>query len=389
MNARVEELFHELADLPGELRSRYFREHDVSPAARQEVEDLLAYDSEASVFLQRDISIAASQALPQLETSGSRYGPYRLLKVIGRGGMGAVYLAERVDGDVTQRVAIKLLPFGASDFQRERFLQESQILSALSHPHIARMLDAGRLDNGEPFLVMEYIDGKPIDVFTAGLSVRDKLTLFLKVCTAAGYLHRNLVVHRDLKPGNILVTAQGEPKLLDFGIAKILGSATDPTMTRIRILTPDYASPEQVSGSRVSSATDVYSLGAVLYRLLTGKPAHEFDDRSSETIVQVVTAREVTRPSQWAPELKGDLEFILLKALSKDPQQRYATAELFGKDLQAFLESRPVSARTVNAWYRRLKFLPRHWLFVGAPVLAITSFSAGLAVAKKNNARAR
>src|SRR5262245_1310969 len=174
MNARVEELFHELADLSGELRSQYLAEHDVEPAARQEVENLLAYDSEASAFLQRDISIAASRALRQLETRGSRCGPYRLLKVIGRGGMGAVYLAERVDGDVTQRVAIKLLPFGASDFQRERFLQESQILSALSHPNITRMLDAGRLDNGEPFLVMEYIDGTPIDVFTAGLSVRDK-----------------------------------------------------------------------------------------------------------------------------------------------------------------------------------------------------------------------
>jgi serine/threonine protein kinase len=381
MNGRVQELFHELADLSAELRLRYFAEHDVEPAAREEVEALLTYDSAASAFLRRDIGIAASRALTRLEAIGRRCGPYRLTKVIGRGGMGAVYLAERVDGQVIQRVAMKLLHLGAADFQRDQFLQERQILGALSHPNIAQMLDSGHLDDGEPFLVMEYIDGKHIDVFASALSVQEKVRLFLKVCAATGYLHRNRVVHRDLKPSNILVTADGEPKLLDFGIAKALDLATNSTMTSMRALTPDYASPEQVRGRKVSAATDVYSLGAVLYRLLTGKPAQEFEDLSPETIAETVTMREVTLPSRWTPELKGNLEFILLKTLRKDPKERYATAEQFAEDLQAFLESRKVKARSGNTWYRARKLVRRYWLLAAALVLVIISFSAGFIVA--------
>jgi serine/threonine protein kinase len=292
-----------------------------------------------------------------------------------------VYLAERVNGQVIQRVAVKLLHLGAADFQRDQFLQERQILAALSHPNIAQMLDFGHRDDGEPFLVMEYIDGKPIDVFASALSVQERVRLFLKVCAATGYLHRNRVVHRDLKPSNILVTADGEPKLLDFGIAKALDLATNSTMTRMRALTPDYASPEQVRGRKVGAATDVYSLGAVLYRLLTGRPAQEFEDLSPETIAQTLISHEVTRPSQWAPELKGDLEFILLKALRQEPQERYATAEEFGEDLQAFLDSRPVKARSDYAWYRAHKFAQRYWLLVAALILVTISFSAGLIVA--------
>ncbi len=300
MNIRIEELFHELADLSADERARYFVERDVDQDTRREVEALLACDSGTSAFLLRDISNAASRALPQIEPKGWRCGPYRLLDVIGRGGMGSVYLAERADGEVTQRLAVKVLPHGAGDPERERFLQERQILASLTHPNIARMLDAGHLDNGQPFLAMEYVDGKPIDVFAAGLTMREKIALFRKVCAAVGYLHRNLVVHRDLKPSNILVTADGEPKILDFGIAKILDLATDKTRTGMRMLTPDYASPEQVTGGRVSTATDIYSLGAVLYRLLTGKPPHEFEDHSAEAIVSAITTREVTRPRKWA-----------------------------------------------------------------------------------------
>ena len=327
MNVRVAELFHEVADLSPADRTRYFGEHQVDEEIRQEIEALLAFDSGVNSFLELNVRIAASRALPQLEGKGWRAGPYRLLDVIGRGGMGAVYLAERADGEVTQRLAVKLLPPGAGDPQRERFLQERQILASLAHPNIARMLDAGHLASGEPFLAMEYVVGKPIDVFAAGLSVRQKVALFLKVCAAAGYLHRNLVVHRDLKPSNILVTADGEPKLLDFGIAKILDMATDATMTGMRMLTPDYASPEQVMGGKVTTATDIYSLGAVLYLLLTEKHAHEFEDHSPEAIARTVTSREVTRPSHWAAELKGDLESILIKALRKDPLERYGTVE--------------------------------------------------------------
>jgi tRNA A-37 threonylcarbamoyl transferase component Bud32/tetratricopeptide (TPR) repeat protein len=384
MNAHVQELFHYVADLTADERARYFAEHAVDEETRREVEALLAFDPGASGLLQRDIGLAAERALAQIEGTGRRCGPYRLLDLIGRGGMGTVYLAERVDGEVRQRVAIKLLSAGSDDPQRrERFLQERQILASLTHPNIARMLDAGHLESGQPFLAMEYVDGQPIDVFAAGLGVRQKITLFLEVCAAVGYLHRNLVVHRDLKPANILVTADGEPKLLDFGISKILDVATDSTMTSMRMLTPDYASPEQVSGGRISTATDIYSLGAVLYRLLTGKPAHEFEEHSPESIASAVTTREVTRPSKWSPELKGDLESILLKALRKDPQERYGTAEQFAEDLQAFLESRTVRARSGNAWYHTRKFVRRYWVTVTAAALVIASLSVGLYIANR------
>src|SRR6516162_9452577 len=210
MNAEIEKLFHELVDKSPEVRSQYLDEHHVDDETREEVEKLLAFDSGASTFLLRDVSIAASLALPLRDAKGCRCGPYQLLEVIGRGGMGAVYRAERADGEVTQRVAVKLLPPGAAGPQRERFLQERQILAALAHPNIARMLDAGHLDNGQPCLAMEYVNGKPIDVFAAALSVRQKISIFLKVCEAVVHLHRNLVVHRDLKPSNVLVTADGE-----------------------------------------------------------------------------------------------------------------------------------------------------------------------------------
>src|SRR5579863_9003564 len=383
MNVRVAELFHEVADLSPADRVRYFGEHQVDEEIRQEVEALLAFDSGANSFLDLNVRIAASRALPQLEGKGWRAGPYRLLEVIGRGGMGAVYLAERADGEVTQRLAVKLLPAGAGDPLRERFLQERQILASLAQPNIARMLDAGHLTSGQPFLAMEYVAGKPIDAFAEGLNLRQKVALFLKVCAATAYLHRNLIVHRDLKPSNILVTSEGEPKLLDFGIAKILDVATDATMTSMRMLTPDYASPEQVMGGRVTTATDIYSLGAVLYLLLTGKNAHEFEDHSAEAIAYKVTSREVTRPSHWAPDLKGDLESILLKALRKDPLERYGTVEQFAEDLEAFLESRTVRARSGNAWYRARKFVRRYWVPVTAGAFVIASLSTGLYVANR------
>lgn len=388
MNVRVNELFHELADLSPEARAEYFAEHEIDRQTRNAVENLLVFDSRSSASLQCDIGAAALDALTRLEAKERRCGPYRLLSMIGRGGMGAVYLAERVDGEVRQQVAVKLLPPGAGDPARQRFLQERQILASLVHPHIARMLDAGHVENVQPYLAMEYVDGKPIDVFAAAFSTRQKISLFLKVCGAVGYLHRNLIVHRDLKPNNILVASDGEPKLLDFGIAKILDLATDSTQTSMRILTPDYASPEQVTGSPISTATDIYSLGALLYHLLTGKPAHQFDNHSVEAIARVITSREVTRPSKWVPDLAGDLDFILLKALRKDPQERYATAEQFADDLHAFLGSRPVRARSGNTLYRTRKFLRRCWLPVAATVLVVASLSVGLYVANRETRRA-
>jgi tetratricopeptide (TPR) repeat protein/predicted Ser/Thr protein kinase len=389
MNQRVKAVFHEIADLRPEARVQYFAEHRMDHETRAEVNELLAFDSGASAFLMRDIGIAATESLGRLEPRVWRCGPYRLLNIVGRGGMGTVYLAERADGEVTQRLAVKLLPFGAGDPQRERFLQERQILASLAHPNIARMLDAGHIDNGQPFLAMEYIDGKPIEEFAASLDVRQKITLFLKVCAAVAYLHRNLVVHRDLKPSNILVTADGEPKLLDFGIAKMLHAATDATVTSMRVLTPDYASPEQVTGRQLSTATDIYSLGAVLYRLLTGKLPHEFQEHSPEAIAMEVASREVTRPSKWMPALKGDLESILLRALRKDPLERYTTVEQFAEDLQAYLESRTVKARSGNAWYRTRKFVRRYRVLLSAAAIVIASLAIGLFVANRQRAAAQ
>ena len=388
MNAQVQQLFHALADLPPEARARYLDEHPMDDQVRQEVEALLAFDSDQNRSLTNAVSLVASSCLADFD-SARRCGPYRLRHIIGRGGMGAVYLAERADGEVIQQVAIKLLPAGAGQIHRERFLQERQILASLAHPNIARMLDAGHTENGGPFLAMEYVEGQPIGEFAAALGAHGKIALFLKVCAAVAYLHRNLIVHRDLKPGNILVTAEGEPKLLDFGISKMLDVSADSTVTSIRMLTPDYASPEQVTGGRLSTASDIYSLGAVLYHLLTGHPAHEFDDHSPEAIAKAITIREVTRPAQWAPELQGDLEAILLKALRKDPQERYATVEQFADDLQAFLESRPVKARAGNTWYRARKFVRRYWVPVTAAAFMIASLSVGLYVANRERAMAQ
>ena len=386
MNSRLEDLFHELADLSPAAREQYFTRHGVDQQTRREVEELLAFDPSASGLLQRDIELAAQRALGHLDRVGQRCGPYRLVRLIGRGGMGAVYLAERADGEVTQQVAVKLLRPGADYLERERFLQERQILATLAHPNIARLLDAGHLEDGQPFLAMEYVDGKPIDVFTSELPLRKTVALFAKVCTAVAYLHRNLIVHRDLKPTNILVSEDGEPKLLDFGIAKLIYLTNDSTSTGLRMLTPEYASPEQITGGTVSTATDIYSLGAVLYRLLTRRPPHEFGRGSPEEILAAVCTREVTRPSKWTPAFKGDLELILMKALRKDPQERYATAEQFAEDLEAFLESRPIRARKGDLAYRARKFVRRFWLPLAAAAMVIASLVAGVYIANRQRA---
>ena len=387
MNQRVQELFHQLADLPPAERLRYFAEQDVDEPTRREVEGLLAFDSAESIPLLRGISDASGQALSQMY-AGQRCGPFRLVSVLGRGGMGVVYLAERADGEVNQRVAVKLLRPGVLDLQRERFLQERQILAELVHPNIARLLDAGHLDDGQPFLAMEYVDGQPIDEYAAKLNLTQTLRLFLKVCGAVAYLHRNLVVHRDLKPGNILVTAEGEPKLLDFGIAKIVG-LSDAIVTEIQMLTPDYASPEQVMGVPIGTPSDVYSLGAVLYQILTGQKPHRFEDTSPGAIYATISSRDITRPSKWAPSLEGDVEAIIMKALRKEPSERYQTVEQFAEDLEAFLESRPIRARQGDLAYRARKFARRYWLPVTATALTVTGLVAGLLIANHERAIAQ
>jgi serine/threonine-protein kinase len=390
VKSRVEELFHAVADLSEEERARYFAELELDTTTVREVRALIQFDSPVSVplerdrALQREISEVAEHAIAPPETGDILCGPYRLKNVLGRGGMGTVHLAERVDGEVTQQVAVKLLRPGADDAsQRRRFLAERQILASLSHPNIGRLLDAGHRQDGQPYLVMEYVEGKPLDVYASAFGVRRKVALFLKVCAAVSYLHRNLVVHRDLKPPNILVTAEGEPKLLDFGIAKMLDLTADSTVTGARMLTPDYASPEQASGNAVTTATDIYSLGAVLYKLLTGQSPHQFDGDSMGAIAAEICHGRIIPPSKLVPALKGDLETILMKGLRKEPQERYATVEQFAEDLKSFLESGPISARKGEAWYRTRKFLRRHWVSAIAATLVVASLTTGLYLANR------
>ena len=384
MRIAVEGLFHEVADLPVEARARYFTERNIGAMTRREVEALVVFDSRSNTLLERDIGTVAQGALARLVPNGLQCGPYRLGDSLGQGGMGTVHLAERVDGEVAQQVAVKLLRPGADDPRlRQRFLSERQILASLSHPNIARLLDAGHREDGQPYLVMEYVEGKPIDVYTAGLGVRPKVILFLKVCAAIAYLHRNLVVHRDLKPPNILVTGEGEPKLLDFGIAKMLDLASDSTVTGMRMLTPDYASPEQVVGGPVTTATDIYSLGAVLYKLVTGTSPHQFDGNSVEAIAWAIPDGKITPPSKLAPGIEDDLNTIVMKALRREPQERYATVEQFAEDLENYLLSRPIRARKGDAWYRTRKFLRRYWLPVAMSALAIGGLSGGALMANR------
>jgi serine/threonine-protein kinase len=386
---KVEQIFDAVADESTEARSRYFSKNGIGSATRHQVEQLLSFDAASSATLERDISRMAEATLARFDRRGLLCGQYLLGDLLGHGGMGSVYLAKRVDGEVAQEVAVKLLRPGAENPSlRQRFLAERQILAALSHPNIAKLLDAGHRNDGQPYLVMDYVKGKSIDRYTEGLPPRRIVALFLKVCSAVTYLHRNLVVHRDLKPGNILVTEEGEPKLLDFGIAKMLDLATDSTVTGMRMLTPDYASPEQVAGGAITTATDIYSLGAVLYRLLAGVAPHrrETDDPAGPAISIIRGA--ITPPSRLVPELKGDLETILLKALRTEPQDRYSSVEALAADLEAYLEYRPVQARSGEVWYRTRRLLRQYWKPTAAAAVVIVSLATGLLAANYERLKA-
>jgi tRNA A-37 threonylcarbamoyl transferase component Bud32/tetratricopeptide (TPR) repeat protein len=390
MRGRVEELFHEMADMPPEARSQQYAARAAGAETRSEVEALLAFDSAATLSFSSELGILAQETVDQFDPDLPPCGPYKLERLLGRGGMGSVYLAERTDGEIRHRVAVKLLRPGLDDSRlRERFLAERQILANLSHPNIALLLDAGHSSDRQPYLVMEYVDGRPIDLYALDLPVREKIRLLLKVCAAIGYLHRNLIVHRDLKPSNILVTPEGEPKLLDFGIARMLDLATDSTLTGMRMLTPDYASPEQVDGQRVSTASDIYSLGALLYKLLTGASPHRFETHSAEAMISSILRGQITPPSRLNPVLKGDLDMIVFKALRKEPQERYATVDQFAEDLENYLESRPIRARKGEILYYVRKFMRRHWLPAAAAGLGLVGLTAGLVTADRQRAIAQ
>lgn len=369
-------LFHQLADLAHNERERFFAERQIAPEIRAELESLLAFDSVDDRPLTNCVSAAAQDVLSLTHNRApDRCGPYRIVRQLGSGGMGAVYLAERSDGEIQQQVAVKLL--GATPNRsawRGRFLKERQILASLHHPSIVHVIDAGHTADGQPYLAMEYVEGVPIDAYATGLSVRDCLALFLRVCDGISHAHRHLIIHRDLKPSNILVDASGQPKLLDFGIAKLMDDTGDATQTVERLLTPNYASPEQLAGATQTTATDIYSLGAVLYKLLTGHSPQESKQQP---------------PTRLNPSIPADLDYIISKALRSEPEERYASVEAFAGDIQAFLESRPVEARSGNTWYRARKFVRRYWIPVGAAALVIASLSGGLYVANRERAVAQ
>jgi len=388
LKGEIEQLFHEVADLPAGARARYLDDRGVEGITRRELEALLAFDECTCLSLERDIAQLAERAAGVIESDAMTCGPYRLGPLLGRGGMGAVYLAERIDGEVKQRVAVKLLRAGMDDPRvRQQFLAERQILAGLSHPNVARMLDAGHREDRQPWLAIEYVEGETLAVYSAKLSLRARIELFLKVCDAVSCLHRNLVVHRDLKPANILVTRDGQPKLLDFGIAKILDLTSEPGETSLRMLTPEYASPEQLAGRPVSTATDIYSLGAVLHRLLTGEPPRRIEGDGSEK-TEMRPDGKFAPISFIAPGLRGDVEFIILKALRSDPQERYATVEQIVEDLRSYLDGRPLLSRRSERWYRARKLARRYWMFPAAAAAVIASLATGLIMANRERAMA-
>jgi WD40 repeat protein/tRNA A-37 threonylcarbamoyl transferase component Bud32 len=355
---------------------------------RVEVESLVAAIQGAPTRIQEVIGQQAEDLAAPPEI-GQQLGRYRMLEKLGEGGMGVVFLAERVDGEYRTKVAIKLLRGLESRDAIARFRDERQILATLEHPGIVRLLDGGSTDSGQPYLVMEYVAGLPISDYVAAqrLSLVDRLELFNRVASAVAFAHQRLVVHRDLKPSNILVTQDGTPKLLDFGIAKLLAGESQreaSTRTGMQLLTPEYASPEQVRGQPISTATDVYSLGAVLYELCTEAKAQQVTGESIERVLRAILDTEPARPSTvatpgWRRALRGDLDNIILKALHKQPDKRYASVEQLIEDIERHLDGLPVKARAATLSYRAGKFVRRNVVsVVAASIVLGTLISATL-----------
>jgi eukaryotic-like serine/threonine-protein kinase len=345
--------------------------------------------------------VSAEVPQPSGQWIGQRFGHYRIVKLLGRGGMGAVFLANRDDDEFRKYVAIKLLRFGTGDAGAlARFRNERQILAALDHPNIASLHDGGTTDDGVPYIVMEYVAGRNLLDYCESkkLSVNAKLQLFRQVCDAVQYAHQKLIVHRDLKPGNILVTESGVPKLLDFGIAKLLMSpeflaeGAVHTMTGFFLMTPDYASPEQIRGEPVSTASDVYSLGAILYELLAGQRPHSLTRTDPLEMHRKICETDPKPPSGiGGPELRGDLDTIVLKALQRDVGRRYRSVEQFSEDIRRYLENLPVTARPDTLLYRVSRFSKRNRWSIAAAAAVVLSLAvgAGVALYQRNVARQR
>jgi serine/threonine protein kinase/tetratricopeptide (TPR) repeat protein len=414
----IRSLFDAAVERPAEERAAFLDDACAGDAAlRNELDLLMAARERAGSFLEGPISPAAGD-LP-IALAGQRIGPYEIVREIGSGGMGSVFLAIRADDQYRKQVAIKLVHAGIDrDELVRRFWLERQILATLEHPNIARLIDGGTTGSGQPYVVMDYVEGVPIDRYCDrhALSITDRLRLFQTVCGAVEYAHQNLIVHRDLKPANILVTQDGVPKLLDFGIAKLL--RPDPafdspamTVTGVHLMTPEYASPEQVRSEPIGTYTDVYTLGVLLYELLTGHPPYGFQNLGTQEIARVICEQEPVKPSvivgraqesrpgsdrlptttpasiaatrEGRPErlrrrLEGDLDVVVLTALRKEASRRYASVRQLSEDIGRHLDGMPVHARKDTLLYRSGKFVRRHRLAVAATILMIVTLAGGI-----------
>jgi eukaryotic-like serine/threonine-protein kinase len=363
---QVRTLFHDASERDINVRADVLAGAD--PLVRAEVESLLAAHDERTPFLEESVwQLIDAQQGERL--AGSLIGPYRIVRQLGRGGMGTVFLATREDEEFEQRVAIKLVRGG--EMLVQRFRQERQILASLEHPNIARLLDGGTTPDGLPYVVMEYVDGMPIDAYcrTYALSIPDKLRLFLQLCDAVEHAHRALIIHRDIKPANVLVTADGVAKLLDFGIAKLTSTSGPLDATATRIWTPQYASPEQLLGRVVTTSTDVYSLGVLLFELLAERKPFDADTRLPNTEAPLPSS--VAHGAANIRALRGEVDDMVMAALEVDPARRYGSVEKFAEDVRRYLSGHPIAARRSTFGYRASKFVRRNLLAVAAAVVIV------------------
>jgi serine/threonine-protein kinase len=404
--SRVREAFDHALDLDAVARAQLIdtlsRE---DAAAARAVSELLAAHARhegRTDAAQERLAAGVAQAVGAEPVAGARFGAYALEREVGRGGMGVVYAAQRVDGAVERRVAIKVLQRGGYDAASlQRFRAERDLIARLAHPGIARLYDAGETEGGAPYFVMEYVDGVPLTTYCdrERLGIRDRVRLFARVCEAVRYAHGQLVLHRDLKPGNILVDREGNPHLIDFGIARRLDADLASTVTAQRYFSPAHAAPEQVRGDALGVTCDVYQLGTVLYELLCGAPVfdlHERRPKDWEAMIceqvppgpsqragrmpaDVAAARGFTQPGALAARLRGDLDNIALRALRKLPHERYASVDRLLDDLQAYLDGRAVEAGGGQAWYRARKFVARNRVGVAVASMFAVTVLAGVA----------
>ena len=391
----VERLLATVIELPKAERAARLDELCASrPELRAEVESLLAAHESADSFMEEGVQ-ASRESSSSVSMTGRRLGAYELLDVLGQGGMGTVYLAKRTDGRFQKQVAIKIA-FAAlhSGELRRRFDSEQQILANLEHPNIGRLLDAGVSPEGIPYLVMEYVEGVAVNEYCrrSGLSIRNRLKLFQTICSAVHYAHQRLVVHRDIKPANILVTSDGTPKLLDFGVAKILEPqgqlALEMTRSLLNPMTPSYASPEQVRGETLTTATDVYSLGVVLFELLAGRLPYKTSGSLPETL-QAIQREEIPLLGTIDRAFQGDIETIAAKALEKEKTLRYSSAADLAGDIQHYLDHEPIKARRPTLAYQLQKFASRHRAVVAALAAIFVVLVVGIAATTWEAGRAR